>query len=424
MSASPARICAYRTLRRVTDEAAFADRAFRAEAERAGLDPRDRAFAQRLAYGTIQRRRTIDHVVAALASRPVDPPVLDALRLGVLQVVWMDSVPARAAVDQTVELVKEVAPRATGFANAVMRRGAREAEAIVAALGDGSPVALSHPDWLAELWADALGPDEAVALMRADNEPAESALRANELRTTRDELIAWLRERGADARPAADLPEGVVVDGAFDAHGSDLFADGLLMPQSRGSMLVARTLAPRPGELVLDMCAAPGAKSTHLAALMRGDGEVVAVEENAARARELSENVRRLGAGIVDVRVADAREPVDATGAFDRVLLDAPCSDLGTLQSRPDARWRKSPEAIAELGRLQGELLEAAVAQLRPGGALVYSVCTISPREGPEQVERLLAEHTEVELEGEPRQLLPHRDGTDGFFIARMSRRA
>jgi 16S rRNA (cytosine967-C5)-methyltransferase len=350
--------------------------------------------------------------------------VLDALRLGVLQLVWMDSVPDRAAVDQTVELVKAESPRAAGFANAVMRRAAREAPAIVAGLDPDSPVALSHPDWLAELWADALGPDEAVALMRADNEPAESALRANELRTTRDELIAGLREHGADARPAADLPEGVVVDGAFDAHGSDLFADGLLMPQSRGSMLVARTLAPRPGERVLDMCAAPGAKSTHLAALMRGDGEVVAVEENAARARELAENARRLGAGIVDVRVGDAREPVDAAGGFDRVLLDAPCSDLGTLQSRPDARWRKSPEAIAELGRLQGELLEAAVAQLRPGGALVYSVCTISPREGPERVERLLAERAEVELEGEPRQLLPHRDGTDGFFIARMSRRA
>jgi 16S rRNA (cytosine967-C5)-methyltransferase len=294
---------------------------------------------------------------------------------------------------------------------------------MVAALSPDSPVALSHPDWLAEMWTEALGAADAAALMRADNEPAESALRANTLRTTRDELLAALRERGADARAAADeLPEGIVVDGAFDAHGSDLFSDGLVMPQSRGSMLVARTLGPRPGERVLDLCAAPGAKSTHLAALMGGEGEVVAVEENAARARELVENARRLGASIVDVRVADAREPVG--GEFDRVLLDAPCSDLGTLQSRPDARWRKSPEAVAELAELQRELLASAVAQVRPGGALAYSVCTISPREGQEQIARLLEEHPELTPEGDPVQLLPHRDRTDGFFIARMGRRA
>jgi 16S rRNA (cytosine967-C5)-methyltransferase len=259
------------------------------------------------------------------------------------------------------------------------------------------------------------------------------------LRATRDELLAALLERDAQARPAEGLrtaarghdaeasragalPEGIVVGGPFDAHGSDLFEDGLLMPQSRAAMLGARTLDPHPGERVLDMCAAPGAKSTHLAALMGGEGEIVAVEANPARARELEENARRLGASIVDVRTADAREP--AGGEFDRVLLDAPCSDLGTLQSRPDARWRKSTEAIGELAELQRELLAAAVAQVRPGGMLVYSVCTVSPREGAEQVARLVDEHPELASDGEPVQLLPHQDGTDGFFIARMGRRA
>jgi 16S rRNA (cytosine967-C5)-methyltransferase len=181
--ASPGRACAYRVLRRVTADAAFADRAFRAEAERSQLDARERGFAQRLAYGTVQRLRTVDHVVEALAARPVDDPVRDALRLGVFQLIWMDAVPDRAAVDQTVELVKEAQPRATGFANAVMRRAATEARRLVAALPPASPVALSHPDWLAAMWSAELGPAEALALMRADNEPAESALRANELRT-------------------------------------------------------------------------------------------------------------------------------------------------------------------------------------------------------------------------------------------------
>jgi 16S rRNA (cytosine967-C5)-methyltransferase len=421
MPPSPARACAYRVLRQVTAEDAFADRAFRAEAERAGLDARDRAFAQRLAYGTIQRLRTVDHVVEALSSRPVDPEVLDALRLGVFQLMWMDSVPDRAAVDQTVELVKEMSPHATGFANAVMRRAAREARGLVDRLPADSPVALSHPDWLAAMWTEALGPEEAVALMRADNEPAESSLRANELLTTRDDLLAALAERDVEARPADELPEGIVVETPFDAHGSDLFERGWLMPQSRGSMLVARVLDPQPGERVLDLCAAPGAKSTHLAALMRGEGEVVSVEANPTRARELEVNARRLDAAIVEVRHADAREPV-ASGDFDRVLLDAPCSDLGTLQSRPDARWRKGPARVGELAALQGELLAAAVAQVRPGGTLVYSVCTISPQEGPEHVERLLQEHPELELSGDPIQLLPHRDGTDGFYVARVTR--
>src|SRR4051812_40929361 len=161
MAASSARACAYATLRRVSEDGAYADRAFRAEAERAALDPRDRAFAQRLADRASQRLRTLDHVIDALVSRPVDPPVLDALRLGVLQLVWMDSVPDRAAVDQTVELVKAESPRAAGFANAVMRRAAREAPAIVAGLDPDSPVALSHPDWLAEMWGGAPGPGEA-----------------------------------------------------------------------------------------------------------------------------------------------------------------------------------------------------------------------------------------------------------------------
>lgn len=413
MSASPARLVAHRVLARVFREDAWADRAFRGEADRAGLDPRERAFAQALAYGAVQRVRTLDHVLESLSSRPLDevqPDVRDALRLGVLQVVWLDGVPDRAAVDQTVELVKAASPRAAGFANAVMRRAAREARAIVEALPDGDPeeAALkhSHPDWLARMWWKQLGPDEARALMARDNEPAESAIRVNTLRITPEDL----RERlGVATATAPDVPEALVLKEAFDAHGSALFDEGLLTPQSRGSMLVSRMLAPRPGERVLDMAAAPGAKATHLAALMENRGEIVAVELNPQRADELRANAERLGATIVDVRTQDAREPVDASG-FDRILLDAPCSDLGTLQSRPDARWRKTPDTIRELAALQRELLDSALAQLKPGGTLVYSTCTISPQEQPEPPPNAHADP--------PIQLLPHRHGTDGFYIA------
>jgi 16S rRNA (cytosine967-C5)-methyltransferase len=436
MSASAARLVAHRVVRRVADEGAFADRAFRAEAERAGLDHRERAFAQQLAYGTVQRFAALDHVLAALSSRPlerIDPGVRDALRLGIFQLLWMGSVPDRAAVEQTVELAKSSGRSAGGFANAVMRRATREARELL----DQAPPAVreSHPKWIAEMWADTLGPDEAAALLARDNDPPESAVRANELRTTRDELARSLDSLGVASHAAPGLPEGLVLDTPFDVHGSEPFARGELMPQSRASMLVARMLDPRPGERVLDLCAAPGAKTTHIAALMNGEGGVIAVERNQRRGEELAENAARLGATSVEVLVRDALEPVE-DAAFDRVLLDPPCSDLGTLQSRPDARWRKTPEQVGELAEIQAQLLESAARQVKPGGTLVYSTCTISTRENERQIADFLAAHSEFAADdlGAERpelasavdsrflQLLPHRHGTDGFFIARLRR--
>jgi len=441
---SDARRCAYAVLRRVSSQGAFADRAFVAEAERAGLDGRERAFAQQLVYGTVQRRATLDHVLAALSARPVgsiDPPVRDALHLGLYQVVYLSGVPDHAAVEQTVEMAKLESRGGHGFANAVMRRAAREARTLVGELTAGSPaeaaVLHSHPEWLVRLWWDALGPEAALALLECNNTAPESAVRANELVTTAAELRAALEAGGAIVRAAAGLPEGLVVEGRFDAHGSELFESGALMPQSRASMLVGRVLDPKPGEAVLDMCAAPGAKTTHLAALIRGRGRLMAVERNPGRSAALARNCERMRAPWVEVRCEDALDVRDEDG-FDRVLLDPPCSDLGTLQARPDARWRKDPGRMDEIAGLQATLLEAAARNVRPGGTLVYSTCTISPLENEERVHEFLArqpEFTADDLAAEhpafrhprvPRflQSLPHRDGTDGFFIARMRREA
>jgi 16S rRNA (cytosine967-C5)-methyltransferase len=426
-------------VRRVTGDDAWADRAFRAEVERAGLEPRERWFAQQLAYGTVQRLRTLDHALAAASSRPlgqVDQALLDALRLGAFQLLYLDGVPDHAAVEQTVELVKAESPRAAGFANAVMRRVAREGRAAVDAIDESTPegAALkhSHPDWIARMWWDQLGPDAARALMARDNEPPENAIRANELVTTRDDLAAAI---GVPSHPAPGVPEGLVLDAPWDAHGSPLFAQGALTPQSRGSMLVGRIVDPQPGERVLDMCAAPGAKTTHMAALMRGEGRLVAVEQHERRARALVANCERMHVPWVEVVHADARE--SPAGPFDRILLDPPCSDLGTLQSRPDVRWHKSPDQVERLAALQRELIDAALERLAPGGVLVYSTCTISAVENEKQVDRLLADRPDVERDDLTRdrpevahptsdgylQLLPHRDGADGFFIARLRSR-
>src|SRR4051794_3564629 len=425
MGASRARRCAFRVVRRVFDAGAFTDRAFRAEADRADLDARDRAFAQHLAYTTVQRKATLDHVIGELSSRPpdeLDAPLRDALRMGVAQVLYVGSVPARAAVSETVELAKEAGGGGFRLANAVMRRAARDAQGIVERLDEATPehaaLADSHPEWVARMWWDALGGDDARALMRRDNEPAESAVRANTLKTTAEALAQALPVR---TRPAEGLPEGLVVEDPYDLHGSPFFASGELMPQSRASMLVSRVLDPQPGERVLDLCSAPGAKATHIAALMRNEGEVIAVEKHPRRAEALAENAERLGAEIVSARHGDSREVIEPA-AFDRVLLDPPCSDLGTLQSRPDVRWRKDAATVDRLVAGQGALLAAAAEQVRPDGTLVYSTCTVSPRENEERMLAFLDHHADFTPDGPFRQLLPHRDGTDGFFIARLRR--
>jgi 16S rRNA (cytosine967-C5)-methyltransferase len=414
-----ARDVAFRVVRRTSD-GAYADRAFRAEAARAHISSADRAFAQALAYGTIQRRLTLDHVIQVLSDRPLrklDPPLLDALRLGIYQLLFMDSVPDHAAVAETVELAKSARGAGYKFANAVLRRATREARGILEGIDDSDPAGAairhSHPRWLVELWWQMLGRDETLALLEADNRPAEDAIRVNSLVAD-----SWPDIPGA--RRDRDLPEALVLGQAFDVEGSDLFASGAITPQSRASMRVARTLDPQPGEKVLDMCAAPGTKTTHAAALMRNEGQITAVEANAARADELRANCDRMHATSVAVIVEDAR---NVEGQFDRVMLDAPCSNLGTLARRPDARWRKTSEQIDELAQLQQELLDAAAAATRPGGTFVYSVCTISEREGPAQLDSFEDRHPGFR-ETSRVQTLPHRDGTDGFFIARLERTA
>jgi 16S rRNA (cytosine967-C5)-methyltransferase len=425
-------------IRRVFEQGAYADRTLHAEAARLELPPRERALATQLAYGTVQRRATLDHVIAALAGRPtsrLEPAVLAALRLGVFQLAFLDRVPAHAAVGESVALVKPDAPRGAGLVNAVLRRAAGEARAMVAALPERTPaeaaLAHSYPDWIAELWFATLGAETARALMAAGNQPAEAAVRANTLRIGAAELAERLP---VASQPADRLPEGLVLGGPFDAFSSPLWEEGLFMPQSRAAMAVARTLDPRPGERILDLCAAPGGKTTHLAALMGDEGEVVAVERHPGRADALRRTAARMGAGSIEVRTADAAAPHG--GPYDRVLVDPPCSDLGTLAARPDARWRKGEGTPAEMAAEQRRILDAAAAAVRPGGVLVYSTCTISPAENEQLVDAFLASHGDFVLEHPPsdlpvwdhptvtryQQTLPHRDGTDGFFIARMRR--
>lgn len=454
---APARALAFEVLRASFEDGAHAERAFRAGAEERALAGRERAQAQRLAYGAVQRRGTADAAIERLAERSVrllDPPALAALRLGLYELLFADATPDHAAVDQAVELVKRSgAAHAAGLVNAVLRRAAREREVLTQALlGDDSTaeraaIAHSAPPWLARMWWEELGAADARALLASCNRPAELALRVNTLRTGVAAVLAELTRAGVEAAPAEGpwplaAPEAIVVRGRFGSAVGALVEAGALTPQSRGSAAVVEVLDPQPGEHVLDLCAGPGIKSGQIAARMDDRGETIAVEPEPARAAEVAEQAERLGVRCVTVVEADAaKATIPFRDRFDRVLVDAPCSDLGALASRPDARWRKSPRGIERLAALQGEILARAAAVLRPGGTLVYSTCTISRREGEDRIAALL----EASAAGEapplavddlgalapglasghdPRclQLRPDRDGTTGFFIARLRR--
>ena len=355
---SPARAAAFVVLQRVFEDDAYADRALRTAA--AELDARDRALAQRLSYGTVQRVRTLDHAIETIGRRRVarlDAPVRAALRLGAYQLAFVDGVARYAAVNESVELVRRAGlERAVAFTNAVLRRLADGIRPLIEAMPDATAAeaALKHsyPDWIAETWWDELGADAALGLMGALNEPAPTVVRL-----VRGEI---------DGTPDAEIPGAWRVDRVDERA----LAEGRIWPQSAASQLVGLAVGARDGERTLDLCAAPGGKATMLA------GEVTAVEINEGRASELRETVRRFGATNVEVVVADGRDLPATLAGFDRALVDAPCSGLGVLNGRPDLRWRALP-----LPKLQLELLQAAAEHVRPGGTIVYSVCTINAEE-------------------------------------------
>jgi 16S rRNA (cytosine967-C5)-methyltransferase len=442
---APARRAAFEVLRRTFEQGAWADRALPAAVQRHRLNRRDRALAKRLAYGAIQRRGTLDYALAELAGRPtdaIDAPLLAALRLGAYELLFASGTPNHAAVDQAVELTKQADPGSgAGLVNAVLRRAAAERTQLLERLSQADPadaaIALSHPTWLAQMWWEELGADVARNLMAADNEPAETALRVNALRVSPDAVLQELtqaREAVERAATPPGPPESLVLAGPISAAIADRIEAGVLVPQSRASAFVVELLDPQPGEQVLDLCAGPGIKTTQIAARMGNEGEIVAVELDPGRASELRELCARLGAECVRVIEADAARD-DLGDGYDRVLVDPPCSDLGTLASRPDARWRKSPQGIADVARLQGAILGRGAAALAAGGTLVYSTCTISRQENEDRVagalegpatglvaDELGSRHRALASPHDPRflQTRPDRDRTDGFFIARL----
>ena len=447
-SPTQARALALRILERVEHAGAYADLTLNAALGRSDLSPRDRAFVTELVYGTLRWRGRLDFLLGQISDRALEtlePGVRTLLRMGAYQIFMTDGVPVSAAVDQTVRCARSHgASRAAGFVNAVLRQLARRGSRIAFPTLEDDPVAhlthaLSLPVWIAEKWIGLLGADEAAALARASNEVPPMTARANPRVTDRERLLEELRERLPDVAPSEHAPLGVELGHRGNPALDPAFLEGRMTIQDAASQLVVEVLDPRPGERILDLCAAPGTKTTAIAERVGENGRVVAVDRNARRLRLVERACRRLGlSGVTTVEKDATRDLGDLPGGpFDRILVDAPCSGLGTLRRNPDARWRIEPADPASLADTQRALLQRAAGLLGPGGTLVYSTCTVWPEENEAVVEAVLqgdpglvrsSEGPEsirpfIEADGYLRTW-PHRHGTDGFFAARMTRNA
>ncbi|RMF87687.1 MAG: 16S rRNA (cytosine(967)-C(5))-methyltransferase, partial [Nitrospirae bacterium] len=407
--------------------------------DRTPLPAADRRLLHALYLGVCRNRPWLDHCLAPRLDRPLsalDPVVLDVLRLGAFQLLCLERVPDHAAVAESVALCRAAgAGRAAGLVNAVLRRLARDPLPPPAPPGAaGLALATGMPAWLAERFAARHGLRRARAWLAALNTPPPGVcVRLNPLRADPGAVRARLAAAGLRLEPAPLGRHALRVHGAEPRRLPGL-AEGWLYPQDAASQWVAELLDPAPGSRLLDACAAPGGKASHLAALAGPEGRVVAVERDPGRARRLAANLERLGAEQVEVVVADAA--AYRPGApFDAILLDAPCTGLGVLRRHPEIRWRRTPEAIAEAAALQGRLLAAVARHLRPGGRLVYAVCSTEPEEGEAVVAAFLASHPHFRpdpLDAVPAAVaevapggyrtLPHRAPVDAFFAARLRR--
>jgi 16S rRNA (cytosine967-C5)-methyltransferase len=408
----------------------------------------DKAFAREVVYGVLRWRGRLDWIISAyshIKPHRMERAVITILRMGAYQLLFMDRVPSRAAVDESVKLAKgmkkkDVAP----FINGILRGIAEKRKEISYPDLQTDPVdhiatLHSHPLWIVRRWVDRWGVEEAMALCQADNEIPPFTVRVNTLKASREAILNQLRNETIEATPTPFSPVGLVISDPPPLSTWGLLQGGWLQVQDEAAQLVSLLLAPQPGERVLDLCAAPGGKTTHLAQLMKDQGEIVAMDVRQAKLELLHENRRRLGITIVQALTHDATTPLPfPSGSFDRVLVDVPCTGLGTLRRNPDGKWRGKETDIPRLQEIQRAILAQASTMIKREGVLVYSTCTMTAEENEGVIDAFLSERKEFHLEGALPFLpagcedlvdstgylrtFPHQHGTDGFFAVRMRR--
>ncbi|GAB4142687.1 MAG: 16S rRNA (cytosine(967)-C(5))-methyltransferase [Cyanobacteria bacterium J069] len=435
---------------RDVEQGVFADAALDKRLHQSGLAERDRRLATELVYGCVRRRRTLDALISQFATKPADqqPPLLRLiLHLGLYQLRYLSHIPASAAVDTAVELAKTNGfTGLAGFVNGLLRQYVRQT-----ADGSGDPLVLptdpvsqigtlhSMPDWVVQQWIEQFGETETAQLCAWFNRSPPIDLRVNRLRASVEQVEAAMQAAGVAVERLVGFPQAL----RLRSHRGPIpalpgYSEGWWSVQDASAQLVGALLAPQPGETVIDACAAPGGKTTHLAELMGDRGVIWAGDRSANRLKKVRQNAQRLQLTSIQLCPGDSRTLTQFTGQADRVLLDAPCSGLGTLHRHADARWRQTPDSVQELAQLQGELLRHVATWVKPGGTLVYATCTLHPDENERVVQHFLAEQPPAALQWhiEPLpgdhpaaqfqlpegwlRILPHRHDLDGFFMVRL----
>lgn len=438
-----ARETALRVLVSCRNNGAWVDAALKAQLSRDGLDRADAALCSRIVYGVLQNQLLLDHYIGAYCTQRPDhlqPPLLDILRLGAYQILFLDKVPDSAAVNTSVELAKlSKRGQAAGLVNAVLRKISQNKQDLPT-IPDRDPVRYlsvrySHPRWLVKRLAALLGREETEALLAANNRVAPLTVQVNPIKTSAEALAAELEAAGVSAKPHTWVPDCLELSGTGDLTALPAFREGKFLVQDPAARLVSMIAGVTPGQKVLDVCAAPGGKSFSCAFAMENQGTILACDLHENKLKRIREGAERLGLGCVDTTAADGRifRP-EWENSFDTVLVDAPCSGLGIIRKKPDARYKKVDDLFA-LPVIQNDILSNAARYVRPGGVLVYSTCTILPEENEQVTDGFLADHPEfvrtpftlLEPAGETDgqlTLWPQRHGTDGFYICRMERRA
>lgn len=433
-------------LQRIAREHAFADQLVDRELKSDHLKGPDRGLLNELVFGVLRRQGTLDHIIGKLLDQPLsrlETRVLILLRLGLYQLGYLDRIPESAAVNETVQLAKSMAPRASGLVNAILRSYLRTKQQISfpdPLIDPAASIAVrhSHPEWLVRQWIDQLGIDETEALAAAASSPPPLTLRTNTLKIEQKGLLDLFSGNAIAATPCPYSSHGIILEKRHPITSLPGFSEGLFIVQDEASQIAGFLLEPQPGERILDGCAAPGGKATHLAQLMGNHGELLALDISPKKLRLIEETSARLSIGIISTGAANLRlaDTLPHT-SFDRILLDAPCSGLGIIRRNPEAKWRLTPQDIERLSLTQRILLENVWHVLKPGGTLVYSTCSTSLQENEEVVLDFVSRHTDCVLEN-LHQLLPewsdlftpsgmfrawpHHHGMDGFFAARLRR--
>jgi 16S rRNA (cytosine967-C5)-methyltransferase len=450
MSTANPRRLAFDILLRVEKEHSYADILIDRALCSGEIEGPDRSLLTELVYGVLRRQGTLDHIINQFSKMSIvklERNVLLLLRLGLYQMMYLDRIPVSAAVNETVKLSKGLAPKASGFINAVLRRADRERSEIRYPDPGADPlnylsVVHSHPKWMISQWLEQLGQNEAESLAAAMAESPPLTLRVNTLRTGRDQLIQRLAGNGIEAVATGFSTDGVNVLTRVPLAGLSEFQEGLCTIQDESSQLAAVFLAPRPGDRVLDLCAAPGGKATHLAQIMENRGTILACDSSPRKLPLIEKNACRLGIDIIRAIVLDGSKPVSAAmlerlgpKRFDRIMVDAPCSGLGVIRRNPDGKWWKRPEDLEGLALRQKSILSNAAELLEKDGALLYSTCSTSVEENEHVIAEFLSKRSEFVLEdlridfpqwGElftkagAFRSWPHRHGMDGFFAARL----